>query len=152
MTFNELLELDRKSKLRPAKPQRAPTSPAPAHPDSKNVTKATATIDTVRSGKHDTTIPSHRDTTIPRQRGVITVSTVRSLRKAVRVLGKEVATHRFTREEKDLLADIVYTYGRQGYRTSENEVVRIGVHWLIVDYQENGRQSVLHKVLKALMS
>ena len=144
MTFNELLELDRKSKLRPAKPQRAPTSPAPAHPDSKNVTKATATIDTVRSGKHDTTIP--------RQRGVVTVSTVRSLRKAVRVIGKEAATHRFTPEEKDLLADIVYTYSRQGYRTSENEVVRIGVNWLIVDYQENGKQSVLHRVLKALMS
>ena len=79
-------------------------------------------------------------------------STVRSLRKAVRVIGKEAATHRFTSQEKDQLADIVYTYGRQGYRTSENEVVRIGVNWLIVDYQENGRQSVLHKAMKALKS
>ena len=96
--------------------------------------------------------PGTRDTTPPRQRGGITASTTRRLRKAVRVIGKEAATHRFTPEEKNQLADIVYTYGRQGYRTSENEVVRIGVNWLIVDYQENGRQSVLHKALKALKS
>ena len=167
MTFNELLELDKKTELKQAKPQRVPASPAPAQPDTKAV-RATATKDTTTPGKRDAAIPSHhdtmtprhhdtttprqRDTMTPRQRGVITVSTVRSLRKDVRVLGKEVATHRFTREEKDLLADIVYTYGRQGYRTSENEVVRIGVHWLIADYQENGKQSVLHRVLKALMS
>ena len=75
---------------------------------------------------------------------------VRRLRKAVKQIGKEAATHRFTLEEKAGLADTVYTYGRQGTRTSENEIVRIGVNWLLEDYRENARQSVLHKVLRAL--
>ena len=87
---------------------------------------------------------------VSRHRGTTTPSLVRQLRKTVKVLGKEAATHRFTREEKDHLADIVYTYGRQGFRTSENEVVRIGVNWLLVEYGANGKGSVLHRVLRAL--
>src|SRR5437764_4589729 len=43
------------------------------------------------------------------------------VRKAVKQIGKEAATHRFTLEEKNELADIEYTYKRQGIRTSENE-------------------------------
>ena len=140
MTFNELLELDKDTKPKRTKTPGAFAPPAPVQPASTEASIAAVVK------------PGTRDTTIPRQRGVITASTVRSLRKAVRVIGKEAATHRFTSQEKDHLADIVYTYGRQGYRTSENEVVRIGVNWLIVDYQENGRQSVLHKALKALKS
>ena len=141
MTFNELLELDQKD----TKPKRTKTPGASAPPAPTQLASTEASIAAVVK-------PGTRDTTIPRQRGVITASTVRSLRKAVRVIGKEAATHRFTSQEKDQLADIVYTYGRQGYRTSENEVVRIGVNWLIVDYQENGRQSVLHRAMKALKS
>ena len=72
------------------------------------------------------------------------------VRKAVKQLGKEAATHRFTVEEKTALADIVYTYSRQGYRTSENEITRIGVNWLLLDYQENGANSVLARLLDAL--
>ena len=87
---------------------------------------------------------------VSRHRGTTTPSLVRQLRKMVKVLGKEAATHRFTREEKDRLADIVYTYGRQGFRTSENEVVRIGVNWLLEEYQANGKGSILHRVLRAL--
>ena len=75
---------------------------------------------------------------------------VQRLRKAVKHLGKEAATYRFTEEEKEALADAVYTYGRQKYRTSENEIVRIGINWLLEDYQASGEESVLHKVLEAL--
>ena len=75
---------------------------------------------------------------------------VRRIRGAVKNLGKEAATHRFTQEEKDKIADIVYTYHRQGYKTSENEIARIGINWLINEFQENGSQSILHRVLKAL--
>ena len=80
----------------------------------------------------------------------MTPSMVRRLRKAVKEVGKEAATHRFTQAEKESLRDIVYTYGRQGYRTSENEIARIGVNWLVEDYRENGKRSVLHRILKAL--
>lgn len=77
-------------------------------------------------------------------------ASLETMRKAVKQIGKEAATHRFTTQEKNVLADIVYTYTRQGYRTSENEITRIAVNWLILDYQERGEQSVLARMLEAL--
>ena len=142
MTFTELLELDRQAKQ---KPEGLPTSDA-AQPHSPPPTRQTPEP----SAKGPRKTPPNRDTTTPRHRGIVTRSLVKRLRKAVKVVGKEAATHRFSQGEKHGLADIVYTYGRQGHRTSENEVVRIGVNWLIDDYQQHGGQSVLHKVLKAL--
>lgn len=73
-----------------------------------------------------------------------------TIRKTVRQVGKEAATYRLTEEEKQQLVDIVYTYKRRGYRTSDNELARIAINWLILDYQEEGEQSVLARVLEAL--
>jgi hypothetical protein len=75
---------------------------------------------------------------------------VESIRKTVKHLGKEVSFIRLTPEEKARLADIVYTYKRQGTKTSENEIGRIGLNYLIADYQANGKESVLAKVIAAL--
>lgn len=79
-----------------------------------------------------------------------TALTLETIRKAVKQLGKEAATHRFTPHEKNVLAHIVYTYTRQGYRTSENEITRIAVNWLLLDYKEQGEQSVLAQMLELL--
>lgn len=99
----------------------------------------------------DTTTASwHRDTTTPRVLETMIATKVEAVRKAVKQVGKEAATHRFSAEEKQAIADIVYTYGRQGYRTSENEITRIALNWIVRDYQENGTESVLEQVLKAL--
>lgn len=92
--------------------------------------------------------PRHRDTTrpaVPSDR-----ARVEAIRKAVRQLGKEDATYRFTLEEKKGLAGIVYTYQSTGIKTSQNEITRIGVNWLLEDYRENGKQSVLARVLDRL--
>ena len=70
----------------------------------------------------------------------------------VKQIGKEAATHRFTLEEKNILADIEYSYRRQGIRTSENEIARIAVNYLSQDYRINGETSILAKVLKLLNS
>ena len=59
------------------------------------------------------------------------------VRKAARQIGKEAATHRFTAAEKRQLAEIVYTYARQGTKTSENEITRIAVNWLLLDYDRH---------------
>ena len=72
------------------------------------------------------------------------------IRKAVKEFGKEAATHRFTVAEKKDVADLIYTYKNQGIRTSENEVTRIAVNFIVEDYKENGESSVLHKILEAL--
>ncbi len=75
---------------------------------------------------------------------------IETLRKTVKRLGKEVTYVRLTPEEKTQLADIIYTYKRQGTKTSENEIARIGLNYLIADYQANGEESVLAKVIAAL--
>ncbi len=75
---------------------------------------------------------------------------IEKIRKTVKQLGKEAATYRFTVEEKKALTDIVYTYKSRGIRTSENEVARIALNWLIEDYHENGETSILARVLEKL--
>ena len=80
----------------------------------------------------------------------MTPAVLETMRKAVKEFGKEAATHRFTEAEKRALAEIVYTYERQGYRTSENEITRIAIHWLLQDYYQSGTQSVLARLLESL--
>lgn len=115
---------------------------------------------------HTTTVASHHATTTPQNQGVVQLSksdailptnepimtptVVEEIRKTVKQFGKEAATYRLTEAEKQQLADIVYTYKRQGYRTSDNELARIAINWLLLDYQEQGEQSILARVLEAL--
>ena len=94
--------------------------------------------DTMQSRNHDTVVSRYHDTTIE------------TVRKAVKVLGKEAATHRFTIEEKRAIADLVYAYKRRGIRTSENEIARIAVNFVLQDNQESGKNGVLDKTLRAL--
>jgi|GEM_PF-1509976 len=77
-------------------------------------------------------------------------ATIATIRRTVRTVGKEVSFVRMTPEEKALLADIVYTYKRQGQKTSETEINRIAINALLLDYQEYGEQSVLARVLASL--
>ena len=53
---------------------------------------------------------------------------IETIRKAVKVTGKEVSFSRLTPTEKSQLADIVYTYKRQGKKTSETEIARIAIN------------------------
>lgn len=98
----------------------------------------------------DTVVSRHHDTTPPSNETTMADDTVEQIRKAVKHLGKEAATHRFTPEEKRAIGDIVYTYERQGLRTSENEITRIAVNWLLLDYQTYGANSVLARLLESL--
>ena len=96
--------------------------------------------------KHDVVIPRHHDTTTPRYRD----TTIETIRKAVKQIGKEAATHRYTEAEKKAIANIVFTYKNRGVFTSENEISRIAVNSLFEDFEENGEESILAKCLKAL--
>jgi len=103
---------------------------------------------------HDTMTPRYHGTTQPRNHGVMIphgeAAIFELVRRSVKQIGKEAATHRFTLDEKSLLADIEYTYKRQGIRTSENEITRIAINYFIEDYRQNGEQSILGKILKLL--
>ena len=103
-------------------------------------------IETKQPRHHDTMIPFNHDTTVSGHDDTI----IQTVRRAAKMIGKEAATHRFTEEEKRAIADIIYAYKGQGIRTSENEIARIAINFLVEDYRENGENSVLHKVLQAL--
>lgn len=114
------------------------------------------TREAVKPRKHGVMTPSNRDTMQPSNHDVTTAryheSITELVRRAVKEFGKEGATHRFTTQEKKALVDIIYAYKGRGVRTNENEITRIAVNFIIYDYQENGENSVLDTVLKALNS
>lgn len=75
---------------------------------------------------------------------------IETIRKAVKDVGKDSATYRFMPEEKKALLELCFSYKMQGYKTSENEFIRIAVNYLLEDQKQNGRNSVIQRVLDAL--
>jgi len=75
-----------------------------------------------------------------------------AIRRVVKVVGRDVSFVRLSPEEKRRLAGIVFTYKMQGIKTSENEINRIAINLLLEDYESNGEQSVLARVLAALQA
>jgi len=126
--------------------------PTPQPSQTTTQKEAVLPDDTVIPRYHDTTIepviPRTHDTMTPQSEDEV----IEIVRKAVKQIGKEGATQRLTIEEKQALADIEYSYKRQGIRTSGNEIIRIALNFAVEDYQKNGEHSILAKVLKRLNS
>lgn len=101
----------------------------------------------------DTKQPSNRDTVVSRNQASTIVSDddyVEAVRKAVKHLGKEAATYRFTADEKRALADIVYNLKTKGIRSSENELTRIAINYMVWEYRQSKQSSILSRVLERL--
>jgi len=134
----------------PSEPKNEVSTPPSANPPVQNEQlekiKRPEKKKTKQPSNRDTMTPRHHDTTVSRYHDAI----IELVRKAVKEFGKEAATHRFTLEEKRAVADIIYTYKNNGIKTSENEIARISVNFIIEDYRENGEQSILHKILEVL--
>jgi hypothetical protein len=107
-------------------------------PTETRASKRASVIDSSQSRNQASLLSSYHD------------SSIELIRKTVKFSGKEAFFGRFTPEEKRVLADIAYTYKSSGTRTSENEIARIAVNFLVNDYKENGVNSVLDRVIKAL--
>jgi hypothetical protein len=122
-------------------------SPAPETLNPLQAPKGTSLPD-APAPPADTMTPRYHDTVIPRHHDTI----VETTRRAVKQLGKEAATHRFTVEEKRALKTIEREYEEKDIRTSENEITRISINYIIEDYRQNGRDSILARVLKLLNS
>ena len=150
MTFSELLNLD-KGSIHPT-PFQQPGVPGKADKNRElhSSTKQHTMVSTTAPPQQQRRPARHPATTIPRHQAPMAAATVRRLRQAVRRIGKEAATHRFTTQEKADLAQIIYEQGRQGVKTCENEIVRIAVNWLIAEHRAREGQSVLAQALKAL--
>ena len=91
-----------------------------------------------QSSNHATMQPDNQD-------GVIEY-----IRQAVKQTGKEAGTYRITREEKKDLVELCYSYRLEGIRTSENEITRIAINYLIHDHKNNLKDSVLERVMEAI--
>jgi hypothetical protein len=133
-----------------------PVSPPPPKPDGAASPRDTViprhrdTIpDTVVSRNHDTA----PDTAVPQGEVVVPAAPlIERTRRAVKKLGKEAATHRFTVDEKNTLKKIEHEYDLKGIRTSENEITRIAINYMTEDYRINKDASILAKVLELLHS
>jgi len=79
---------------------------------------------------------------------------IKTIRKAVKQVGKEVLFIRLSEDEKHTIGSIVYAFNEiyrgEGRKTSENEIGRIGLNLLLADYRQHGNNSVLAQVLAAL--
>jgi hypothetical protein len=156
----------------PSSPSDTPSSaPAPASP---RVRQRPLHRDTATPRSHETVTPRHRerqasrhhdtvvaammpqsaseasvgDHPLPEEAGADTLVAI--IRRAVRGNGREGATLRLTQAEKQQLKDLVYTYSRRGKRTSETELIRIGLNAMLEDYRANGERSLVARVLIAL--
>lgn len=124
----------------------------PPTPVSSKKQKSVKRKSKKKKDKVDTVIPRHHDTKHDTMQPRNHDTMVETIRQAVKEFGKEAATHRFTVEEKKALSDIVYSYKGRGIKSSENEVTRIAINFLIADYKENGENSILHQAIEALNS
>lgn len=77
-------------------------------------------------------------------------SLLAEIRRTIKVQGKEVSYVRLTQEEKNQLADIIYSYKRQGVKTTETEISRIAINYLVEEFKINGQASVLARLLVLL--
>jgi len=125
---------------------------APAPQRNEKPSLPSSKRDTTVSRHHDTMTPSHHETTPPRTTPLPAFSQeiIEHLRGAVKQLGKEAATHRFTVEEKRALKSIAFEYANKDIQTSENEITRIAVNFLLDDYRKNKEHSLLARVLDSL--
>lgn len=112
-------------------------SRSPMHPTTEDSSEARID-ENKQEMHHDTMVSRHHD------------QLIEVIRKAVRQQGKEAATYRFTRDEKKALANVVYACRNKDIRTSENEITRIAVNFIIQNHRENKQNSILSRVLERL--
>lgn len=115
---------------------------------------STTIVSSQEKVESDTTTPFHHDTEVSSNHGVMVsryqTTTIESVRKSVKEFGKEAATHRFTLTEKRAIANIVHTLNMQGIRTTENEITRIAINFVIDEFNRQEKDSLLGLVLQAL--
>ncbi len=98
------------------------------------------------SNSKPTLKPLHLDTLQPRY----LATWIESIRKAVKEIGKEAATYRFTQAEKRSLLETVYSFNLKGNKTTENEITRIAVNFILQDFKTNKKESILNRVIESL--
>jgi hypothetical protein len=149
----------------PAAPSPTTAEPAPrAKPSSArtrkpSIPRAESSHASTQASPPSNAIASNSDSTIAstlankeKRTGASIEDIVQGIRKTVKVPGREVSFVRLTPEEKAQLSEIVHEFKRAGKKTTETEVNRIAVNYLMDDYRTHGDASVLARVIDALLA
>lgn len=123
---------------------RAEQSPAPSQPEPAGA--QTQVDESTQAYEHPRQQEPEQASTIASTQANV----IESIRKVVKDTGKDVAYVRLTSAEKRRLEDAVDAFRRLDAKTSENEILRIALGWLLEDYQARAQSSVLAKVIEAL--
>ena len=131
----------------------APASVAPVDPVTETPTKGSRAKSASPRASRPASAPADEHASeLASMLASVESETIEAIRKVVKTQGREVSFIRLTPEEKAQVSDIVYTYKRQGQKTTENQINRIAINYLLHDYHEHGEQSVLARVLASLLA
>lgn len=92
--------------------------------------------------KSGTMVPSHQHT----NHG----TNIETIRASLKQSNEKSTNYRLSETEKEMLVDVVYSFKKQGLRTSENEIMRVALNSLLLDYNERAEASILAQVLESL--
>lgn len=103
--------------------------------------------------KQDTsgvTTPIHHDTVTPQRHEISSGDMVSMIRAAVIQTGQASTNHRLTNVEKERIEDVVWEFKKNGIRTTENEIVRIALNYILNHHDQEGKNSLLAITLNLL--
>jgi hypothetical protein len=109
-----------------------------------------------KNGTAQNDIPHHNESMQSSMHASLHASTlaenehIQTIVKTLRLVGKEVLYVRSTIEEKEQVKEIVHSYERKRIKTSDNEIGRIALNFILEDYKLHGDESILAKVLEKL--
>jgi len=131
-------------------PEPKPESEAPEVTAIHVASQPASTPATQPPGQQATLPPSAQDTmSAPTPAVGIDASTRDHLRQQLEQDHPLHLSYRFAREEIDALRDIVYELeAKRGLRITRNDIIRIGLNWVIDDYRARGKDSLLMQVMK----
>jgi len=66
--------------------------------------------------------------------------------KSIKEIGREASTYRFSKKEKLALLGIIYKLRMHNISISENEIIRIGILYLIYDFNKRNNTSLLMRI------
>lgn len=152
------------TKNEPGEAQQAEREDQPPSPPQAQKEQLPADHDTTASRNHDTMTPRNHGTIHDTMTPIIhptfhgasqpeTISEedpIETIRKAVKQVGKEGGTYRFTLEEKMAMKQIKRYYEDLSIDTSDIEITRIGLNYIVADFRKYGDESILAKVMKRL--
>jgi hypothetical protein len=129
----------RSTQARPPE-QPLPTEPTPAAPEPTPPAKPRRQPARAAAPRKTERAPEPEATTSQ-------ADEIGAIQQALKAIGKEIYYIRVTPEEKGRVEDIIYTFKRQGVKTSVNEIGRIALNYLLADYDAHGEHSFLGRVL-----